>query len=94
MINSSFAAFGKVVSLSGRGEEFVHWYNPKTRVAQTVTAPYTDREAEYMLLGTPASWAYVAEYARLRDDGMSIEQAMIFVGHRFRTWHLGCEKVG
>jgi hypothetical protein len=36
---------------------------------------------------------YVAEYTRLRDDGMSIEQAMIFVGHRFGMWHLRYEKV-
>ena len=72
----------------------MHWYNPVTRVSETVTAPYTDREAEYMLLGTPASWAYVAEYGRLRDDGMSIEQAMIFVGHRFRMWHLRYLPVG
>ena len=35
----------------------MHWYNPKTRVAQTVSAPYTDQEAKYMLLGTPALWA-------------------------------------
>ena len=25
---------------------------------------------------------------RLRGEGMGIEQAMIFVGHRFRMWHL------
>jgi len=66
----------------------LHWYNPKTKVAETVTAPYTDEEAEYMLLGNPGSWAYVAEYGRCRDNGMGIEQAMIFVGHRFRMWHL------
>jgi len=77
----------------GEEEEVVHWYNPNSRVAETVTSPYTDQEAEYMLLGTPDSWAYVAEYGRLRDEGMSIEQAMIFVGHRFRMWHLRYEKV-
>jgi len=53
-----------------------------------VPAPYTDREAEHMLLGTPDSWADVAAYGRLRDAGMGLEQALIFVGHRFRMWHL------
>jgi hypothetical protein len=51
----------------------VHWYNPNSRVAETVSAPYTDQESHYMLLGTPDSWAYVAEYERLRDEGMGIE---------------------
>ena len=72
----------------------MHWYNPKIREAETVPAPYTDQEAEYMLLGTPDSWAYVAEYERLREEGMGIEQAMIFVGHRFRMWHLRYLPVG
>ena len=72
----------------------MHWYNPKTRVAETVRAPYTDEEAEHMLGGDMDSWAFVAEYRRLRDDGMGIEQAMIFVGHRFRMWHLRYQPVG
>jgi hypothetical protein len=72
----------------------MHWYNPATRVSETVTAPYTDEEATYMLSGDTDSWAFVAEYERLRDDGMSIEQAMIFVGHRFRMWHLRYLPVG
>ncbi len=72
----------------------MHWYNPKTRVAETVPGPYTDEEAEYMLGGTIDSWAFVAEYGRLRGDGMGIEQAMIFVGHRFRMWHLRYLPVG
>lgn len=67
---------------------------PNSRVAETVTAPYTDEEAEYMLLGTPDSWGFLAEYARLRSKVMGIEQAMSFVGHRFRMWHLRYEKVG
>jgi hypothetical protein len=36
----------------------------------------------------------VAEYGRLRDDGMGIEQAMIFVGDRFMMWHLRYQPVG
>jgi hypothetical protein len=41
-----------------------------------------------MLGGDIDSWALVAEYERLREEGMGIEQAMIFVGHNFRMWHL------
>ena len=65
-------------------EESVHWYNPKTRITESVPAPYTDEEAEYMLSGGMDSWAFVAEYGRLRSEGMGIEQSLIFVGHRFR----------
>jgi hypothetical protein len=73
----------------GREEEkYLHWYNPKTRVAESVCAPCSDEGANYMLGGAIDSWAFVTEYGRLRDEGMGIEQAMIFVGHRFRMWHL------
>jgi hypothetical protein len=65
----------------------MHWYNPATRVAETVTAPYTDEEATYMLWGATDSWAF-------RDDGMGIEQATIFVGQRFRMWHLRNQPAG
>jgi hypothetical protein len=41
-----------------------------------------------MLGGAADSWAFVVEYEKLRGEGMGIEQAMIFVGHRFRMWHL------
>jgi hypothetical protein len=74
----------------GRGEEeLLHWYNPKERVAESVGAPCNDEEAEHMLGGAVDSWAFVAEYGRLRNDGMPLEQAMIFVGHCFRMRHLG-----
>ena len=72
----------------------MHWYNPKTRVAETVGAPYSDEEANYMLGGAIDSWAFMAEYGRLRDEGMGIEQAMIFVGHRFRMCHLRYQPLG
>ena len=72
----------------------MHWYNPATRISETVTAPYTDEEATYTLSGATDSWAFVAEYGRLRDDGMGIEQAMIFVGQRFSMWHLRYQPVG
>jgi hypothetical protein len=65
----------------------MRWYNPKRRDAETVVAPYTDEEAEYMLRGATDSWAFLREYERLRDEGIGIEQAMIFVGHLFSSWH-------
>ena len=30
---------------SGKEETDMHWYNPKSRVAESVPAPYTDEEA-------------------------------------------------
>ena len=72
----------------------MHWYNPTTRVAESLLAPYTDEEAKHMLWGATDSWAFLREYQRLRDDGMGIEQALIFVGHRFRMWHLRHLPVG
>jgi hypothetical protein len=58
-------------------------------------APSTDEEALEMLRGDINSGAYMAEYERLRDEeGMGIEQAMIFVGHEFRLRHLRYQPVG
>ena len=79
---------------SGKEETDMHWYNPKSRIAESVPAPHTDEEAKYMLEGGTDSWAFVAEYERLREEGMGVEQAMIFVGHRFRMWHLRHLPVG
>jgi len=61
----------------------VHWYNPTTRVAEVVLAPYTDEEATHMLRGATDSWAFLMEYERLRGEGMGVEQAITFVGHLF-----------
>ena len=72
----------------------MHWYNPRTRVAESVPAPQNDEEANYMLGGGTDSWAFVAEYGRLRGDGMGVEQATIFVGHRFRMRRLRYLPVG
>jgi hypothetical protein len=36
----------------------------------------------------------VEEYERLRDEGMGVGQALIFVGHRFRLWHLRYQPIG
>jgi hypothetical protein len=73
----------------------MHWYNPKTREAEDIGPPPTDGEALEMLRGDINSGAFIAEYERLRtEEGMEIEQAMIFVGHAFRMWHLRYQPIG
>jgi hypothetical protein len=73
----------------------MHWYNPKTRAIEDVPAPSTDMEALEMLRGDINSGAFMAEYDRLRtEEGMEIEQAMIFVGHEFRMRHLRYQATG
>jgi hypothetical protein len=37
---------------------------------------------------------FVAEYERLRDTGMDVEQAPIFTGHEFRLKHLEVRAAG
>jgi hypothetical protein len=66
----------------------MYWYNPKTRVSESVPAPRTDEEAHEMLRGHVNSCAFLTEYDKLRADGMPVEQATIFVGHHFRMRHL------
>ena len=66
----------------------MHWYNPKTRCVEDVPAPFTDEGALEMLRGDPNTGEFITEYERMRDDGMDVGQALIFVGHRFRLWHL------
>ena len=57
--------------------------------------PTTDVEALEMLRGDLNSGVFVAEYERLRaEEGMEIEQAMIFGGHEFRMRQLRYQPVG
>jgi hypothetical protein len=72
----------------------MHWYNPKTRGVEDVPAPITDEEALEMLRGDQNSWALEEHYVVLREEGMGVEQAMIFVGHHCRMWHLRYQPVG
>ena len=72
----------------------MHWYNPKTRTVEDTAAPSTDEEALQMLRGDINSGAFITEYERLREEGMGVEQAMIFVGHEFRLRHLRYQPVG
>jgi hypothetical protein len=81
--------------MRGRGRRiYMHWYNPKTMSVEDTLAPSTDEEALEMLRGGVNSGAFMAEYERLREEGMGIEQAMIFVGHEFRLRHLEYQPVG
>ena len=66
----------------------MHWYNPKTRSVEDTSTPPTDQEATQRLRGSISSEAFLTVYDRLRADGMTIEQAFIFVGHHFRLRHL------
>ena len=73
----------------------MHWYNPKIMEVEDVSAPSTDEEALEMLRGDINSGAFMSEYERLRtEEGMEIEQAMIFVGHEFRLRHLRYQPIG
>jgi hypothetical protein len=72
----------------------MHWYNPQTRTVEDTRAPSTDEEALLMLSGDTNSGAFMREYERLREEGMGVEQAMIFVGHEFRLRHLRYQPVG
>ncbi len=73
----------------------MHWYNPKVLGVEDVPAPSTDEEALEMLRGDINSGAYITEYERLREEeGMGVEQALIFVGHEFRLRHLRYQPIG
>ena len=66
----------------------MYWYNPRTRCTETILAPATDREALALLEGDLNTVAFVAEYERLRESGMGVEQALIFTGHEFQLKQL------
>ena len=66
----------------------MHWYNPKDGKVEDVGAPSTDEEALGMLSGHPDSGGFVERYVVLREEGMGVEQALVFVGHHLRMHHL------
>jgi hypothetical protein len=70
------------------GRRYMYWYNPKTRSTETRPAPHTDEEAIDLLGGCINTEPFMTEYERLRDEGMGIEQALIFTGHEFRLRQL------
>ncbi len=64
----------------------MHWYNPKAGMAEDVGAPSTDEVALEMLSGHPDSDRFVERYVVLREEGLGVEQALVFVGHRLRMF--------
>ena len=69
----------------------MRWYNPEAGKMANVRAPSTDEEALEMLSGYPDSGRLVERYVVLREEGLGVEQALVFVGHglrMFRPRHL------
>jgi hypothetical protein len=64
----------------------MHWYNPEVRKVEDVGAPSTDEEALEMLSGHPDSGRFVERYVVLREEGLGVEQAVVFVGHSLRMF--------
>ena len=68
----------------------MRWYNPEEGKVEDVRAPSTDEQALGMLSGHPDSGRFVERYVVLREEGLGVEQALAFVGHRlgmFRPMH-------
>jgi hypothetical protein len=66
----------------------MHWYNPKEGRVEDLRGPSTDEEALEMLSGHPDSGRFVERYVVLREEGMGVEQALVFVGHSQRMFDL------
>ncbi len=66
----------------------MHWYNPKEGKVEDVRAPSTDEGALEILTGHPDSDGFVERYVVLREEGLGVEQALVFVGHSLRMHHL------
>jgi hypothetical protein len=66
----------------------MRWYNPKTRSVEDTSTPSTDVEATEHLRGHIGSEGFLTVYNRLRAEGKTIEQALIFVGHHYWLRHL------
>ena len=66
----------------------MHWYNPKEGKVEDVRAPSTDEEALEVLSGHPDSDGLVERYVVLREEGLGVEQALVFVGHHLRMFDL------
>jgi hypothetical protein len=64
----------------------MHWYNPKKGKVEDVRAPSNDEEALEMLSSHPDSSRLVEGYVVLREEGLGVEQAFLFVAHRLRMF--------
>ena len=66
----------------------MRWYDPKEGKVEDIGAPSTDEEALGMLSGHPDSGRLVERYVVLREEGLGVEQALVFVGHHLRMFDL------
>jgi hypothetical protein len=66
----------------------MHRYNPKEGKVEDVRAPSTDEGALELLSGHPDSGRFVERYVVLREEGLGVEQALVFVGHSQRMFDL------
>ena len=64
----------------------MHWYKPEVGKMEDIRTPSTDEEALEMLSGHPASGRFVERYVVLREEGLGVEQALVFVGHSLRMF--------
>ena len=65
----------------------MHRYSLKVGKVEEVRTPSTDEEALGMLSGHPDSGRLVERYVVLREEGLGVEQALVFVGHSLRMFH-------
>ena len=66
----------------------MRWYNSEEGKVEHVRAPSTDEQALGMLSGHPDSGRFVERYVVLREEGLRVEQALVFVGHSQRMFDL------
>ena len=64
----------------------MRWYNPKVGKVEELRAPSTDEGALEMLSGHPDSGRIVESYVVLREEGLGVEQALVFVRHNLRMF--------
>ena len=64
----------------------MHRHNPKEGKVEDVKGPSTDEEALEMLSGHPDSEGFVERYVVLREEGLGVGQAFLFVARRLRVF--------
>jgi len=72
----------------------MQWYNPKAMSVEDALTTSTDEEALKIRCRHINLRAFMMEYDKLREEGMGVKQAVIFVGHEVRLRHLRYQPVG
>ena len=72
----------------------MRWYNPETLEVENVRVPSTDEEALGMLWARSDSGRPMERYVVLREEGLGVGQAFLFVGHRLRMFRPGHLNLG